>query len=261
MVRSRREKPIELVAFARSGAQTFNDWPCDGVTAHNVGSFADLLALHARLQAELSGVRILATLDDLDQACYTSAHAVDAHELDSRGDSEGEEVDDDGFVAPDFESRLANLTALSREFGLNQIAGVLPWATSEEADDLISVNRDPEAALQIAREAEIIFQYVPAASACDTIAAFPNGYFRADLNPMQNHLLARHLEQEYGLDLVAIGSRFLAFRRRGPLDEFTARRLSTELTALYAGTPAGAAAELADLITGDTSLVVRYTGN
>lgn len=250
----KRRSPIELVAFSKERPQTFNEWLCDGVTAHNVASLADLLALHAQMQAKLPDFRILSTLDDLDQACYTSGHAVDANELDSLDDSE-----DDLDSLPDFAARLSKLTTLASDVSLDGIAGRLPWATPGEANDLVSANRNPEGALQLAREKEIVFQYVPVAWAADAVAAFPNGYFNVDLDPMQNHVLASHLERNYALRLVAIGSRFLAFQRDEPLDQSISRPLAAEMTALYADTPNGAAERLSDLIIGRTALLLRYT--
>jgi hypothetical protein len=138
------------------------------------------------------------------------------------------------------------------------VKGLLDWETSGDANDLITVNRDPEAALRIAQEA-VLFQFVPVTTAAGAIAAFPNGYFSSDLDPMQNYAFARHLEAEYGLQLFGIGSRFLGFRSDEALGSDTALHLAKDLTAFYAGAPENATAALADLMSGRDWLLIRYT--
>lgn len=264
-----RKKPLRLVPFAEAPPRGFTPLLCDGVSAHHLPSFAALLELHARLQAEQPDRRVLATLDDLGQAFYTSGHGVDVHELD---DTAGHDLSalpaaafEDGrhlgwFSTPaEFPLRLANLKARAREVEFDQVVGLLDWETTGDANDLVTVNGDPDAALRLDREKEVLFQFVPVTAAADLIAAFPNGYFAADLNPMQNHALARRLETAHGLELFGIGSRFLAFRRAAPLDGETARAVAGELAAFYAGTPPGRAEALARLLTGRDWLLLRYT--
>lgn len=269
MLGFKRKKPLKLVPFAEARPLTFNTLLCDGVTAHNVPSFEDLLALHTRLQQERAGEYVLASLDDLGQAGYTSGHAVDSHELDDVDGHDlsglGGELFEDGehigylSTAAEFPIRLANLARLSHAVELGQIAGVLKWETPGDANDLVSINKEPERALRIAAEKEVIFQFVPVTSAADAVAAFPNGYFYSDLDPMQNCALARHLEANYGLALLGIGSRFLGFRAREALSGEDAQLLSTELAAIYAGAPQTAVDELRQLITGRDWLLLRYT--
>jgi hypothetical protein len=264
-----RTKTVKLVPFAEANPEIFTELLCDGVSAYGLTSFVELMAVHARLQAEHPNYRVLASLDDLVQAAYTSGHGTNFYELDN---TEGHDLSRLGPKAFDgnehighlstpaeFPIRLANLLNLARAGGLEQVAGVLLWETAGDANDLISVNSDPEQALRIAGEKDVIFQFVPVDSAADAIAAFPNGYFTCDLSPMQNHVLARHLELKYGLALFGIGASYLGFRRIVPLGENEAQALSAELAAIYAETPQGAAVRLARLITGREWLLLRYT--
>lgn len=246
----RRPKPLALVPFAEAPPRLFNTILCDGVTAHNLSSFAELRALHARLQAERPDQRVLASLDDLGQAAYTSGHGTEVHRLDDVADSLP-------LHPTDFPNRLANL--LRGTAALEDVRGLLLWETSGDANDPITINRDPEAALRIVHEREVIFQFVPVEAAADAIAAFPNGYFNGDLNPFQNHALARYLETEYGLCLFGLGSRFLAFRRELPLSGEEAQHLAAALCGLYAGTPQAALGEFAELLAGSDWLLLRYT--
>lgn len=265
----KRKKPLKLVPFAEERPRTFNSLLCDGVTAYNLPDFAELLTLHARLRQDHPDFKILASLDDLGQACYTAGHGTDANELD---DIEGhdlsgldpaafEDGDHRGYLTTpsEFPIRLANLRKRADSVALADIAGLLDWETTGDANDCITINSDPNAALNIARERDVIFQFVPVSSPAETIAAFPNGYFASDLNPMQNLVLARHLEAKYGLLLFGIGSRFLGFRREQPLDEITEQALAAELAAFYAGTPPEAVNPLAGLLAGRDWLLIRYT--
>ena len=259
----------DLVPFTDARPQIFCTLLCDGVTALRLSSFADLLALHAQLQAERPQLRVLASLDDLGQAAYTSGHAALASDLDDIADDDlpllaPSSLEDGDYIGSltspaEFPIRLANLRRQARDVDFADMAGLLDWSTSGDDNDPVTSNRDPDRALWIGEEKQILFQFVPVASAADTIAAFPNGYFQPDLDPMQNHALARHLDSRHGLALVAIGSRFLAFRRAQPLGFNEADALAADIAALYAGSPPNAAAQLAALLTGRDWLLLRYT--
>lgn len=270
MFGSSRGKPLELVPFSQAKPRTFSPLLCDGLTARNLSSFADLLVLHARLQQEEHpDHRVLASLDDLGQASYTAGHGVDYYELDAVEGHDlsglGPEVFENGkhqgylSTPAEFPIRLANLLARARDIQFEEVFGLLDWETSGDANDLVTINTDPETALGIAREQEVIFQFAPVHSAAEAIAAFPNGYFQSDLNPMQNLVLARRLEAEHGLSLFGIGSRLLGFRREAALDDDGARALAKALAALYAKSPPTAADDLARLLTGRDWLLLRYT--
>lgn len=264
-----QSKEIGLIPFAEAKPQIFSELLCDGVAAHRLASFAELLSVHLRLQADHPNCRVLASLDDLGQAAYTSGHGADFHELDNVEGHDlsglGAEAFDGGehigylSTPAEFPIRLANLLKKAKAVDLEQVSGVLLWETLGDSNDLITVNTRPEETLRIACEEEVIFQFVPVDSAADAIAAFPNGYFTCDLSPMQNHALARHLESKYGLDLFGIGASYLGFRRIEPLGENEAQALAAELAAIYAETPQGAADRIARLITGRDWLLLRYT--
>lgn len=263
------QKPLKLVPFTETKPKTFSPLLCDGLTARHLRSFKDLLALHARLQREHADVCVLASLDNLVQASYTSGHSIDLNALDDVQGHDlsglGAEVFEDGehlgylSTVAEFPIRLANLVERARGTELAQIHGLLDWATLGDANSLVEINENPERALLIAQEKDVLFQFVPVRSAAQAIAAFPNGYFRSDLDPMQNYVLARHLEAKYDLSLFGIGASMLGFRRQAALGEDTARTLATELAALYARSPPAAADDLARLLTGRDWLLFRYT--
>lgn len=255
---------LALIPFAAAKPRSFNALLCDGVAARGLASFAELLALHARLQAERPGLRVLASLDDRGQAEYTSGHAIEANDLDATEGHDlsglGPDAFEDGVhcgylsTPEELPIRLANLRASLAEVDASR--GRLDWAG--EARDILAANRDPDAALRIESEL-VLFQFVPVAQAADTLAAFPNGYFSCDLDPFETHALARHLEAEHGLGLFGVGASYLGFRRAAALDAAAAARLAGDVAQFYGGTPAGAAEALAGLLAGRDWLLLRYT--
>lgn len=265
----KRKKPVELIPFSEGKPRTFNTLLCDGVTARNLPSFAELMALHARLQQQHPDCRVLASLDNLAQAAYTSGHTTDAnaldeiegHDLSGLPEAAFEDGEHQGHLSTpeEFPIRLTNLLRQAEGVGLEDVASVLDWETPGDANDPVTINRGPDAALRIAAEKEVIFQFAPVTRAADALAAFPNGYFSSDLDPMQNHALARHLEAEYGLALFGVGSRFLGFRRDSGFGKEAAQALASELAQLYDKVPSGAEAALARLIVSRDWLLVRYT--
>ncbi|MDG2530553.1 hypothetical protein [Caulobacter endophyticus] len=265
----KRKKPMTLTPFAEARPKCFTAVLCDGLTVRGAPSFAALLDLHARLQAERPDVRVLVTLDNRVQAEYTSGHAIDSHALDDTTGHDLSTLDEAAFengehrgylsTPSEFPIRVANLVSRAREVTLAEAVGVLDWETSGDANDLATVNLDPEAALRIDKEAEILVQFVPVSSGALALAAFPNGYFASDLNPMQTYALAQRLEAAYGLAPFGVGAAYLGFRRAGPMDAATARALAEELTGFYAASPPDAAPRLAGLLTGRDWLLVRYT--
>jgi hypothetical protein len=242
---------------------------CDGVVAKGVADFASVLRLHADLAIAHPGCRVLVSLDQLGQACYTSGHACDHHELDS---VEGHDLSalppecfEDGdhigsFTTPaEFPLRLRNLWRLAAAVSLDDVRHHLPWETPGDANSLLHINGAPDAALALGRKDELIAQFVPVERAADALAALPNGYFTPDLNPMQNHVLALHLENHFGLALFGVGASLLGFRRDAPLSEDEGAELAAQLSGLYAETPPAAVPALAQLLTGRHWLLLRYT--
>ncbi|WP_068081455.1 hypothetical protein [Novosphingobium rosa] len=258
-----------LTPFTQAMPQTFNTLLCDGATARGITSLESLLALHATLQAERPDCHVIATLDDLEQACYTSGHGADYHGLDDTDGHDLTGLSPDAYengqhrgylgTPSEFPIRLAKLQRMAAKVSFASLQGLLPCGDSAEGHDPVSINRDPASALGIKPHEPILFLYPPVACAPDAIAAFPNGYFSCDLNPMQNHALARHLAESYGLLLFGIGARLLGFRRATPLPAPTARRLAEDLASLYAGADSAMIDDLATVLWGQTRMLVRYT--
>lgn len=226
-------------------------WPCDARIARGLTRFADLMALQAELQRERPDLCVLATLDDLGQAQYTSMHAVHTHDLDAEPGDGGTDR---------FSILLANLRRLKKADDLQRAYRRIDWDdVDDESRSILALNRDPDSALLLGNEPGIVLLFVPVDTAADAIAAFPNGYFSQDLSPMQNHALAARLEATHGMALSGIGASFLAFRRAVPLDASGAEALAGEIADFYEGTPPDDAAALAGALTGRDWLLLRYT--
>lgn len=260
---------ITLTPFAARKTVLPIDPLCEGLIAANIPDFAHWLAVHRRLQGEHPGMAVLGTLDDFGQASYTSAHASEKHMLDA---TEGHDLSalpaecfEDGehlgiLTHPaEFPIRLINFLRMPPVAGIAAIRRKLAWDYPDDPVSAADCNGDPDAHLMLAREREIIFQFVPVQSAAEALAAFPNGYFTSDLSPPQVLALARHLHAEYALSLAGVGSRFLAFTRPTLMTRADAGRLANEVCALYDGTPAEAADLLMQLFTGRHWLLLRYT--
>lgn len=262
-------KPLMLVPFAEERPRTFMSLLCDGFVARNVHSLETLVAELRALQAAHPGQRVLATLDNLEQACYTCGHAtfsnnlddIEGHDLAGLDPAAFEAGEHRGYLSTpsEFPIRLANLLARARGLSFGDLGNVLFWSEPDMANDPVSNNQQAEQALDLAAEPAVLIQIVPVATAAETVAALPNGYFVSDLNPMQSYALAVHLQDRFGLELFGIGSRFLGFWREKPLPDALAEDLAQNLFSLYAEAPDNALESLARALRGKDLVLVRYT--
>jgi len=256
----KRPKPVEITGFDEEPPQLFTALLCDGFVVRNIPDFAAWIALLRTFQRDYPDVRVLGTLDDVHQSAYTSGHAIEKHQLD-RIAGLAEPDGDHGYLLrrEQFPIRLANLLTRAQGVTFASLAGLLPWRTPGDANDPITINADPEAALGWRHETLFLAQLVPVATAAETVAAWPNGYFVGDLTPMQTLALAQHLEARFALRLCAIGAGRLAFVSDTPLDAATAAQAATDIVSLYADAPSDAATRLAAWLGTHDALLIRYT--
>jgi hypothetical protein len=260
---------ITLTPFSEDRPRLFTALLCDGWTARGVTSLPGLVAILRDLQAQSPACRILATLDDPRQAAYTSGHTIGSHNLDRIDRHDLSALPPEAFengahvgylsTPAEFPIRLANLLEQVKSTSLKESCGLLAWAQADSDNGLITANTDPDAAMSLVTDGLSFIQRVPVARAADALAAFPNGYFTCDLNPMQTHALACYLEEAHGLSLFGVGASWLGFWRDTPIDAPQAQALAKALTRFYAETPTEAAAAFATMMTGRDVLIVRYT--
>ncbi|MFU7529199.1 hypothetical protein [Qipengyuania sp. ASV99] len=266
-----KRKRVRITSFSEKDARRFHDFLCDGVIAEHIGDFAALREIHAELQAVRPQECVLATLDNPWQAVYTMFHTIGKHRLDdTRGhdlSALGPECFEDGehlghlSTLAEFPIRLTNLQARAAELTLEDACGVLQWKTGAMDGQLdpIAVMSDPDAALRIANDREVHFQFVPVATASDALAALPNGYFMGSLDPMQSYALARHLERRHAMALIGVGSRFFGYARSIALTNDEAHVLARDLVKLHENAPDDAEQRLAAALVGKDWLLLRFT--
>ena len=205
---------------------------CEAYVGHP-NSFEDLRHWRQMVANRHPEQQILCSLDDLGQAHYTSFHAVetfaldetDGHDLSHKG---ADQFEDGAFVGTlsgpeDFPIRLANFR--------NNVAddlGALGWTDPNTGLSISAVNADPDAVVGD----PALFQVVPVDRSAEMVAAFPNGYFAGDWNPLQICILAAELE-EIGYHLIAIGASNIAFWADHVPDDVTVAKRSAIVGGLY----------------------------
>lgn len=208
--------------------------------------------------------RVLITLDDIDQAAYTSMHAWEADDLEVPDDewgapSDGEQWDEAADERHELAqaSRLARLLAERR--GTVPLEGLAERLMTSERDvaALVKVNAEPN--LLLDRVSHLLT--VPVDADDLVLAGAPNGYFSGDLDVFANHALAWHLQQRHGYRLFGEGASWLGFERDHPLGQEEAAAVVADLISAYGAPDAPGWAELAQVIRGKDLLLLGYTEN
>lgn len=228
------------------------------IVIRDVTAFSELLELVRSQQRNHPDVAVFVTLDDLDQALYTSMHATESDEL---------EVDTDDL---DFDDPRADAVLQHRQFAHTsaQLANPelrLTWAdlsgtragSVDEIDALVEMNENPVGVL----DDVLLLLHVPVDDGSAAIAAMPNGYFSEDWNVLQNHAATRHLAERYGYRPLGIGASWIGFQRDAQLLPEEAAGLVGELADLYGTPDAPAWQRLGAVLTGQTALLLGYAGN
>ena len=200
---------MKITPFEPGGTKTFVPLLCPGYHCEGVRTMSALLQIMDEKSAAHPGARMLTTLDDIGQASYTSGHTLDANELDPAPDDDVVIGEDDTLPLPDFATRLDRLVKAAETVTLEQISNRL-WWTGKERLSFFALQDEPDAILD--RE-HVYIQAVPVSRAWEMMAGFPNGYFHGDFSPMENLVLARHLEEAFGYSLFGIGANYIGFRR------------------------------------------------
>jgi hypothetical protein len=253
--------------FRNTEVRNFVSLLCDGYAVEGARSMADFIAAYREKCAAHPDAKLIATLDDLDQAFYTSGHAIDAHHID---DTEGHDL---GGLDPaayengahlgyltttsEFPIRRANFLKKAAGVSFAGLAGKLMWDLDPNKPDVFALNAAPDDALAPV----MLVQIVPVAMAADALCAFPNGYFTCDLSPFENHALARHLEERYGYALFGIGASYIGFLKTRALTGEEGAALAADLCSLFSDASGGAfASRVADTLERSPWLFLNYGG-
>ena len=240
---------------------------CDQYRLSEVASIDELFAACEQIVAKHPGCRPLLSLDDLAQARYTSGHARQGIDLDEVTELdlaglppecfEDGEYQGDMTTKAEFPICVRNFAALTAGVSFNDACAHELTLDAEGLAEWVGYQQQPLALLDQPLAALV----VPVAEACEALAAFPNGYFSADLGPAHNFAVARHLAQHHGYQLIGVGAAYLGFLRDAPASPDTARAVAADFCALYNVTDeqqAGFCATVAQAVLGRAYLWLRY---
>ncbi len=196
---------------------------CDRYKLTEIESTEELLSFHQKLTDEHPDFSFLLTIDDVNQAAYTSMHSrlkhklgrLDGHDLSGlpkRCYEDGKHI---GYLQTkeEFWIRRANFLA-DPEVSIDVIDEKFLALTEESFEEFLTANDD----LLSVCDATMYCLKVPVQKSHELICAFPNGYFSGDLTPFENFAVAKYLEEEFGYKLVGSGASYLAFKREEALD-------------------------------------------
>jgi len=192
---------------------------------YKVGDFntEELIEFYEELRRDNPGFHFLVTIDNLNQAEYTSMHARLTHDLDAfdaRDVSKFPEICfEDGehigylLTQDEFFVRKRNFLRLAEKAKEGNFLEK-NLRLSEGFEGFIEGNKD---LVNITDETLLILK-VPVEKPCQLIGAFANGYFSGDLNPFENYMLAKHMKEHFDYELFGIGASFIVFIRNRILD-------------------------------------------
>ena len=222
-----------------SAGVSFNQILFESYLIEGLTSFNELLDVYSTYKKENPDKTIILTLDDLDQAEYTSTHSTMSNDLD-----EIEGYDLSGLDKTCFENgeHIGYLSTPSEFFILKEnffkqtesidFSSVCEKGLTideSEVSILEKINLLPFEYL----DKRIILKIVPVEKPYQGISGFPNGYFASDLNPFENYALAKHLFKKYDFELFGIGASLLAFIRKDRLDKEQVKELLSDFSKLY----------------------------
>lgn len=212
---------------------------CNEYRIDEIKSLDSLIDFYHQKSQEYSNQRILLTLDDVSQACYTSGHArmtydlADSDGLDLSGlptecFDEGEYL---GYLNTSSEMFICqhNFQRLIKDVTFEQVCEKGLTLTDENLEEWIEYQTDPFSIF----DSPVSALVVPVNHSYETLYAFPNGYFSCDLSPAENFILAKRFQQQYGLELIGIGASYLGFIRKEPLTDIQLNHLCEDLLLLY----------------------------
>lgn len=266
MWRNKARRPI-VTPFKQGEPTTFTTMRCDGYRVDGAATMGALIDVMAELRAKHPGTQLLATLDDLDQAFYTSGHTIDKHRLDDADGYDLSRVDRSAFENGEHQGYLTTKSEFFIRHGnflkgatvrFEDLSGRLFWQPTGDDLDFFAVNANPDAIL----DKTIYVQLVPVDRACEALCAFPNGYFVDDLMPAENFAVARHFEERYGYRLFGIGASYIGFLKGRDLTIPEMRAFADDILSLHsdAGDPS-LAGRVATVIGVQPFLLLNFVSN
>ncbi len=212
---------------------------CESYTLSEYKSFDEIIKTYNDLRKENPKKQVLFTLDDLNQAEYTSSHATMSYDLDETDDYDLSGVDSCAFedgehlgylsTASEFFIRKANFEKQVVNMDFSNVCKKGLTLDEEEAKIQQKINENPFCLF----DEKIIIKIVPVDVSYKAIYGFPNGYFSSDLNPFENYALAKYLYEKYDYEFFGLGASFLGFFRKELLNKKEIKNLTIDLNRLY----------------------------
>lgn len=195
---------------------------CNRYRINGVPTTSALLRLLDDFKQQHPEHQVLLTLDDYGQACYTSFHSVMSHDLNqveghdlsnlpAKCFEDGEHI---GYLSTqeEFFIRKANFEKLLSQTSFEDLCARGVSILNEQ--DVAAFDND----LAELIDGKYYLLCVATDKPYGALYAFPNGYFTCDLNPGENALLAKILDERFSYQLVGIGASYLAYRKQRELD-------------------------------------------
>ena len=222
-----------------NAGNTGHEMICDEYLGTEIESINDIFETLATFKHEFKNHSVLATLDDLGQAQYTSMHATMSHDLD---DTEGHDLSSVDAAAFDngehigylsgkseFFIREKNFLSKTKSIDFSAVCREGLTIGESEMDVLENIHAAPLDYI----DDKILIKIVPVQTSALAISAFPNGYFSCDLNPFHNYAIANYLEEKYGYELFGLGASLIGLKRDKPLDISSSNEIANDLAKLY----------------------------
>ena len=256
-----------VTPFKQGEPKTFDTLLCDGYRIDDVVSMRALLDILSEKRAAHPGMQLLATLDHLQQAFYTSGHTIGFHDLDETEGYDLSGVDPSAFedgehrgylgTKSEFFIRHSNFQKRAT-VRFEELRGKLFWKPTADRPDFFAVNAKPDAIL----DNTIYVQAVPVARPCEALCAFPNGYFTDDLTPMENFAVAQRFEERYGYALFGVGASYIGYLKSRDLTIPEMRAFADDILSLYrdAGDPS-LPARVAAVIGAQPFVLLNFNGS
>lgn len=194
----------------------------------------ELLAFRDEKRSADPATQLLFILDDPNQAEYTSYHAVDTHDL--KDVSPNDLPPDERAV---YEEKYDLTEARVRSLVAAALLRLADNTTFDVDQRLIPIDAEEVELLEAYENPQRAFGSpaycleTPGEEPSLAIAALPNGYFRGDLDPGENYLLAEQLRQSFGYEIVGLGSCLAAYVRPEPVNLDEAKEVVASVAGLY----------------------------
>ena len=212
---------------------------CDEYQLNNIENIEDLLLFIRDKKQQYPDKKLLLSLDDFSQACYTSGHARNTYHLDEVGSLDLSSVSPEAFEDGEHQGYLStpsefficqhNFNQLVKDAIFSDACNKGLTLSEEYIDEWEDYQKSPLSMFDQPLSALL----VPVNHAYQTLSAFPNGYFSSDLSPAENFAVAKRLEERYGLELIGVGASYLGFIRNQPLSHQQIYAMSEDLLCLY----------------------------